>query len=88
MDRKKNSLLIIDIVEYLHEYLTQPQVTVEDIITHTTHFLSTAFKDVPNSICYYQLAAIEAVWAIFANWRTVDSLPPMSPKVVPPLGAS
>ena len=52
-------------------------------MTHAIHFLSTALKDAPTSICDSQLAAIEAVQKIFANWRTVKSLPPESPKVLP-----
>ena len=81
---KTKSLLITYTAEYLHTYLTQPHVTAEDRITHSIHFLSAALKDVPNSICDSQLAAIEAVRKIFAKLRTVESLPPASPKVLPP----
>ena len=81
---KKKSLLIIDTVEYLHEYLTKPNVTEEDRMTHTIHFLSVTLKYVPNSICNSQLAAIEAVREIFENWRTVESLILVSTTEVPP----
>ena len=65
IDSKTKSLLITDTSEYLHEYQTQPTVTPEDIITHAIQFLSAALKDVPTSLCDYQLTAIEAVRAIF-----------------------
>ena len=39
IDRKTKSLIITDTSEYLHIYLTQPQVTAEDRITHVIHFL-------------------------------------------------
>ena len=68
----------------MHAYLTQPQVTEEDRMSHAIQFLSAALKYVPNSICNSQLAAIEAVRTIFANWQKIESLPPISPKVVPP----
>ena len=55
----------------------------EDRITHATHFLSAAFKDVPTSLCDYQLVAIEAVCEIFENWRTVDSSPTVPSTAVP-----
>ena len=61
-------MIITDTEEYLHEYLTQPNVTAEDIMTHAIHFLFLALKDVPNSICDSQLEAIESVLEIFANW--------------------
>ena len=77
-------MLITDTAEYLHEYITQPSVREEYRMTHAVHFLSTALKDVPNIICDSQIAAIEAVQAIFADWRTVESLPPVSPTAVPP----
>ena len=80
---KTKSLLITDTAEYLHAFLTQPHVTEEDIRTHAIHFFLAALKDVPNSTCDSQLAEIESVRRIFKNWRTVDSLPPASTKVVP-----
>ena len=55
----------------------------EDRMTHAIHLLLTTLKYVPNGVCNSQLAAIEAVRTIFANWRTVESLPPASPKVLP-----
>ena len=79
---KTKSLIITYTAEYLHAYIMQPHVTAENIITHAIHFLSAALKDVPTSICDSQLAAIEAVRTIFANWLTVESLPPESPKVL------
>ena len=63
----------------MHAYLTQPHVTEEDLMTHTIHFLSAALKYVPNSICDYQIAAIESVRTIFENWQKVESLPPPPP---------
>ena len=80
---KTKSLIITDTSEYVHAYLTQNHVTAEERMTHAIHFLSAALKDFPTIICDSQLAAIEAVWTIFANWRTVESLPPESPKVLP-----
>ena len=77
-------MLIKDTAKYFHEYLTQPHVTAEDRITHAIHFLLEKLKDVPNIICDSQLAAIEAVHTIFANWQTLESLTPVSPKVLPP----
>ena len=58
IDSKNKSLIITDTTEYLHAYLTHPQVTEEDLIAHAIHFLSAALKDVPVSICDSQLAAI------------------------------
>ena len=82
MDSKTKALLITDISDYLREYLTQPSVTAEEIMTHTIYFLSAALKDVPNSICDSQLASIEAVRAIFSNWWTVEPSPPVYPTVL------
>ena len=67
IDKKIKALLITDTEDYFHEYLTQSSLTAEDIMTDDIHSLSAALKDVPNSLCYYQLAAIEAVCAIFAS---------------------
>ena len=50
---------------------------------HAIHFLSEALRDVPTSQCDSQLAAIEAVHAIFENWRTVESSPNFPPTTVP-----
>ena len=50
---------------------------------HSIHFLSEALKDVPTSLCNYQLAATEAVCVIFSNWRTVESSPTVPPTAVP-----
>ena len=38
IDRKNRALIITDTTKYLHEYLTQPHVTAEDIMTHAIHF--------------------------------------------------
>ena len=83
INSKTKSLIFTDTAEYLHAYLTQTQVTAEDRITHSIHFLSAALKDVPTIICDSQLATIEAVRTIFANCRIVEFLPPESPKVLP-----
>ena len=80
---KKEALIITDTSDYLHEYLTQPSVTSEDRMTHTIHFLSTALKYVPTSLCDSQIAAIEAVCTNFANWITIESSPTFPPKSVP-----
>ena len=58
-------------------------MAAEDRMTHATHLLSAAIKDVPTSLCYYQLAAIEAVCAIFSKWITVESSPTVPPTAVP-----
>ena len=71
IDSKTKALIITDISKYLHECLTQPHITAKDKMTHAIHFLTTALKDVPTSICDSQLAAIEAVRAIFINGRTI-----------------
>ena len=83
IESKTKSLIFTDTAEYLHAYLTHPQVTAEYRMTHAIHFFSLALKDAPTSICDSKLAAIEAVWTIFASWRTVESLPPESPKLLP-----
>ena len=53
-------------------------------MTQAIQFLLAALKDAPNSICNYQLAAIEAVREILKKCRTVGSLPPVSTKEGPP----
>ena len=58
-------------------------MTAEDRMTHAIHFLSATLKNVPTSICDSQLSAIEAVRTILANWRTLESLPPQDPTVLP-----
>ena len=75
IDSKTKSLIITYAAEYLQEYLTQPHVMEEDIITRAIHLFSVALEYVPTSICDSQLSAIEAAQTIFENWRTVKSLP-------------
>ena len=58
-------------------------VTSEDIMTYAVHFLSEAIKYVPISLCNSQLAAIEAVRAIFAKWRTIEASPTFRTTTVP-----
>ena len=67
IDGKTKALIITDTDEYLHRYLTQPQITAEDRMTHAIQFLTAALKYVPASICNSQLAAIDAVRIIFSN---------------------
>ena len=67
IDGKTKALIITDTDGYLHRYLTQPHITAEDRMTHAIQFLTAALKDVPASICKSQLAAIDAVRAIFTN---------------------
>ena len=55
IDAKTKALIITDTDEYLHRYLTQPQITAEDRMTHAIQFLTAALKDVPASICNSQL---------------------------------
>ena len=50
IDSKTKSFIIIYTEEYLHEYLTHPQVTAEYRMNHSIHFLSAALKFVPTSI--------------------------------------
>ena len=83
IESKTMALIITDTAEYLHECLTQLHVTEEYRMIHDIHFLFAALKDVPTSMCNSQLAAIEAVQTIFANWRTLQSLPPKSHTVSP-----
>ena len=67
IDGKTKALIIMDTADYLHRYLTQPHITAEDRITHAIQILTAALKDVPASVCKSQLAAIDAVRAIFSN---------------------
>ena len=67
IDAKTKALIITDTAEYLHRYLTQPQITAEDRMTHAIQFLTAALKDVPASICNSQLADFDAVRKIFSN---------------------
>ena len=67
IDAKTKALIITDTAEYLHRYLTQPQITTEDRMTHAIQFLTAAMKDVPAIICNSQLAAIDAARTIFSN---------------------
>ena len=66
IDGKTKALIITDTSEYLHRYLTQPQITAEDRMKHAIQFLTSALKDIPASICNSQLAAIDAVRTIFS----------------------
>ena len=75
IDVKTKALIITDTSEYLHRYLTQPQITAEDRMTHAIQFLTAAQKDVPASICNSQLAAIDAVRTIFSNGTIIKSEP-------------
>ena len=83
IDSKAKALIITDTVEYLHEYLNQPTVISEDIMTHAIHFLSEDLKDVPTSLCHYQLADIKSVCKIFANWIIVESYTTVPSTAVP-----
>ena len=84
IDSKTNALIVTDASEYFHAYLTQPQVTAEDILNHAIHFLSAALKYVPSSICDSQLEAIEDVQTIFGNWRTLAPRPNILLPTPPP----
>ena len=75
IDSKTKALIITDTDEYFHKYLTQPHITAEDRMSHAIQFLTAALKDVPASICDSQLAAIEAVRALFTNGKTIKSIP-------------
>ena len=66
--------MITDTDEYLHTHLTQTHITAEDRMTHAVQFLTAALKDVPASICNSQLAAIDAVRAIFTNGKTIKPI--------------
>ena len=52
-------------------------------MTHATHFLLAALKDVPSSLCNSQLADIEAVRAIFEKWRIVEASTTLRPTTLP-----
>ena len=82
IDRKIKALLITDTAEYLHEYLTQTTITSEDRMTQSIHFLSADLKDVPASLCDYQLATIKAFRAIFSIWRTVEAYLTVFPTLI------
>ena len=75
IDSNNRVLFITDTTVYVHEYLTKPNITAEDRMTHAIHILIAAVKDVPKSICDSQLEAIEAVRVIFTNGRTIESIP-------------
>ena len=65
IDEKTKALMIKNTAEYLHRYLTQPHITAEDRMTHAIQFLTASLKYAPANICNSQLAAIDAVRAIF-----------------------
>ena len=67
----------------MHKYLAQPIVTAEDRMMHAIHLLYAVLKYVTSSLCYYQLAPIEAVREIFENWRTVEASPTVHPTELP-----
>ena len=71
IDANTKTLIITDTAEYLHRYLTQPQITAEERMTHAIQFLTAALKVVPASICNSQLAAIDAVRTIFSGTKGV-----------------
>ena len=50
---------------------------------HYIHFLFAVLKDVTTSLWDSQLSAIEAVCAIFEEWRTVESSTTVPPTEVP-----
>ena len=57
-----------------YEYITQPNVTVEDRMIHAIHFLSVLLKDVLKRICDYQLASIEAAFAHHTQDRELTAM--------------
>ena len=67
IDGKTKALIITNTADYLHRYLTQPQITAEDRMTHAIQFLTAALKDIPASICNLQLEDIDSVRTIFSN---------------------
>ena len=54
-------------MEVLHEYLTQPEVTPEDIIFHALNFLSCAIKDAATTVHHEQLRSISNLRDLFKN---------------------
>ena len=52
------ALLYSDTIEFIHDYLTQPQVSESDRIVHALNFLSCAVKDAPASVYHDQLTTI------------------------------
>ena len=74
IDSKTKALILTDTAEYLHKYLTQPQITAEDRMAHAIQFLTAALNDVPASIYDSQLAAIEAMREIFKDGKTIKSI--------------
>ena len=57
-DATTKALLYSDTVKFIHDYLTQPQVSKIDRIVHALNFLSCAVRYAPASVYHDQLTAI------------------------------
>eukprot|EP00804_Cyclotella_cryptica_P014538 CCRYP_004830-RA/>CCRYP_004830-RA protein AED:0.09 eAED:0.09 QI:0/0/0/1/1/1/3/0/993 len=76
VDTSTKNLVISDTVEFRNSYLHQPTVTYEDCLLHAINFLSTAISDAPANAIVTQLAAVDALCNLFAQWRTSPSSQP------------
>ena len=84
VDATTKASRISDTIKVLHDYLTQPEVTVEDRIVHALNFLSCALKDATASAHHEQLEAITKLRDIFTGWKTKpDYAAPPLPQAPP-----
>ena len=54
-------------IEVLHEYLMQPEVTPEDRIVHKINFLSSTVRDAVTTVHHKQLSAISRLRKLFSS---------------------
>ena len=66
-DATTKALLYSDTVEFIHDYLTQPQVSKSDRIVHALKFLSCAMKDALASVYHNKLAEISNLRDLFCG---------------------
>ena len=81
-DATTKALLYSDSVEFMHDYLTQPQVSESDRIVHALNFLSCAVKDTTASVYHDQLTTISNLRDLFCSWNPQH--PPTLPDLTPP----
>ena len=70
VDATTKSIIISDTIEVTQEYLTQPEVNLEDRILHTLNFLSCTVKDATITVHHVQLLAISKLRNLFTKWTT------------------
>ena len=67
IDVKTKSLIIDDTVEFLHSYITQPNLTHEDKVTHAINILTCTNQEALAITIQAQLEAIKDVCQIFEH---------------------